>query len=507
MNFHIAQTNSSPSPLPASIEDQSFWGRIKSLFSFIQSKPADKINKQVKDRYQGMIPAEELQDTITAGERTALMKQLGEEKEMDLNAVRAEGKGAELDAQLKAIKGIGDKVATIGGESLDGGSNGTLTINSPYILGGGLIGLLALLWWLKSLDVWSNLPEKVTGEDGIYYQVLEKLGKAKPKVSESDLFLYNKALVELEKYAKKAISIDNDKFSGNEFLIFAKIRYSFNNNVGDYEGLKPYLEMLQSALKAQASYLILGQVESSCRGTKQQQFYDYCHGLLHDNMSGQELRKQVQEKLEEVLSSTKTDIGKANLESYAAEVGLLADNPQAIAIMNRFKGEQEGDYATMKTVVDIISRFKEEEVSDRRTVMHTTMAYYDDFEHLADIIGLPEEKRSPDIYSRLLQYLALEQRHQWSFMQFQKLVEALRQWHKPFRAIVLLRKKYPAEEFRRPAIFKEPITGLILYEKHRNSLMDTKTGHSFIAFEEEEGTDEDFLEANFAMKTTSSLGE
>lgn len=505
MNFHIAQTNSSP--LPTSIEDQSFWGRIKFMLNFIQSKPADKINKQVKDRYQGMIPAEELQDKITAGERAALMKQMGERKEMDLNAIRAEGKGAELDAQLNAIKGVGDKVATIGGESLDGGGNGALTMNSPYVFAGGLISLLALLWWLKSLDMWSNLVEKVSGEDGIYYQVLEKLGKAKPKVSESDLFLYNKALVELEKHAKKAISIDNAKFSGNEFLIFAKIRYSFNNNVGDYDGLKPYLEMLQSALKAQASYLVLGQVESSCRGTKQQEFYSYCHQLLHNNISGKELRKQVQKKLQEVLSTAKTDIGKANLESYAAEVELLADNPQAIAIMNRFKGEQEGDYATMKTVVDIIGGFKEEEVSDRRTVMHTTMTYYDDFEHLADIIGLPEEKRSPDTYSRLLQYLALEQRHQWSFLQFQNLVEVLRQWHKPFRAILLLRKKYPAEEFCRPAIFKEPIAGLTLYDKHRNSLMDAKTGHSFIAFEEEEGPDEEFLEANFGSQPALNLGQ
>ncbi|MBD2617091.1 hypothetical protein H6G37_02490 [Synechocystis sp. FACHB-898] len=482
MNFYIAQAK--PSPSPETETDESFWDRIKSLLNFAQNKPADKINQQLQDRYHGIIPPEELQDKITAGEREALAQQLSEGGEMNLDAIRTEGSGAELDAKL-------NQIVAIGGENLDGSGSGTLNFSSPYVFGGGLVGLLVLVWCLQSLNTWSNLREKLMGEEGVYYQILEKFGKAKPKVSESDLFLYNKALVELEKQAKKAISIDNDKFSSNEFLVFAKIRYSFNNDVGDYQGLKTYLQTLQSAIKAQASYLILGQVESSCRGTKQQQFYDFCHQLLHDDLSGQELRLQVKEKLEEVLSVAKTDVGKANLEKYADEIGRLADDPQAIAIMNRFKGEQEDDYATMKKVVDIIGCFNQEEVSDRRIVMHTTMEHYDDFEHLADIIDLPEGKRSPDTYSRLLQYLALEQRHQWSFLQFQNLVEVLRQWHKPFRAIVNIRQKYPGTEFRRPAIFKEPIAGLTLYEKHRNALMDNKTGHSFIAFEDEGDDSED----------------
>jgi hypothetical protein len=466
MNFYLAQTNS-PSPSLNDVDS------------------AEKINSQLEKRYEGLIEEGESADKITPGENNALMKQLSEGKEMNLDQIRATGEANALDDKLNMFKQKGDNLATVGADSLDGTNGGVFTWSSPYVAGGGLVGVLALLWWLKSLDFSTNLMNKLVGEDGIYYQILTKLGKAKPKVSESDLFLYNKALEELRKYAKKAIDIDSDKFSGNEFLIFAKICYSFNKDVGDYEGLKPYLETLRSAIKAQASYLILGQVESTCRGPKQQEFYDYCHQLLTENIAGRELRQRVREKLQAVLNVTKTEVGQSNLESYTTEIENLADDPQAIAIMNRFKGEQIGDYATMKVVVDLISTFKEEEVIDLRTVMFTTMNYYDNFEHLADIINLPEEKRSPDTYARLLQYLALEQRHQWSFMQFQNLIEILRQWHKPFGLIHALRQKYPAEKFRRPAIFKEPIAGLSLYEKHRNSLVDAKTGHSFIAFEEE----------------------
>jgi hypothetical protein len=140
----------------------------------------------------------------------------------------------------------------------------------------------------------------------------------------------------------------------------------------------------------------------------------------------------------------------------------------------------------MKTIVEVMNRFKEADVSDLRTVMHATMAYYDDFEILGDIIDLPEEKRSPDTYARLLQYLALEKRHQLSFMQFQGLVEVLRQWHKPFRVLMSIRQLYPADQFHQPAVFNFPIPGLSLYKKHQNSLMDQRTGHSFIAFDDED---------------------
>jgi hypothetical protein len=114
------------------------------------------------------------------------------------------------------------------------------------------------------------------------------------------------------------------------------------------------------------------------------------------------------------------------------------------------------------------------------------MAYYDDFEILGEIIDLPEEKRSPDTYARLLQYLTLEKRHQLSFMQFQGLVDVLRQWHKPFRVLTSIRKLYPAEAFRQPAVFNFPIPGLSLYKKHQNSLVDQRTGHSFIAFDDDD---------------------
>jgi len=477
------QTPETPSP-PA---NGSIFDWIGYALQLVKSKPAEKINKQVHDRYQGLIDKEELKDKISAGERTQLLKQLQDGEEMDLNAIRASGSAEKVDQQMAGIQKFtnqligGNQVATVGSENFGGND-----FAGPFVLGGGLLGLMALLWWLKSLGIWSNLPEKILGDEGLYQHLLEVFGQAKPKVSESDLFLYNKALNEIEKIAQQAISIDNEKFSQSEFVLFAKVQYCFNNDSGSYQGLKPYLKRLQSAFKAQQIYTTLSQIEMGCMGSKQQVFYDYCHQLLQQNLSGEALSHQVAIKLTEILTQVKTDTGKIHLESYAEAMNQLAPDPTAIAILNRFKGEQQGDYATMKTIVEVMNRFKEADVSDLRTVMHATMAYYDDFEILGEIIDLPEARRSPDTYARLLQYLALEKRHQLSFMQFQGLVNVLRQWYKPFRVLTSLRKLYPAEQFRQPGVFQFPIPGLALFKKHQNSLTDQRTGHSFIAFEDED---------------------
>lgn len=475
-----------PSP---SMKDMSIFDWIGYALKLVQSKPAERINKQVKDRYHGLIPEEELQDTINIAENAQLMKQLKDGKELDLDQIRAEGSAEEVEQKLAMVRKFSDKLtgadqmATVGSETLD---DGGFNVAGPFVLGGGVLGLIALLWWIKSLGIWSDLPEKILGDEGLYQRVLEVLGQAKPKVSESDLFLYNKALNDIEKLAQQAISIDNEKFGQAEFVLFAKVQYCFNNDSGSYQGLKPYLKRLQSAFKAQHIYTTLSQIEMGCMGSKQQIFYDYCHQLLQQNLSGEALTTQVAVKLAEVMPLVKTDTGKTHLESYAEAINELAPDPMAIAIINRFKGDQQKDFATLKTVVEVMNRFKEADVSDLRTVMHATMAYYDDFEVLGEIIDLPEEKRSPDTYARLFQHLALEKRHQLSFMQFQGLVDVLRQWHKPFRTLMSIRQLYPADQFRQPAVFSFPIPGLSLYKKHKNSLMDQRTGHSFIAFDDEE---------------------
>ncbi|MEY2984982.1 MAG: hypothetical protein RLZZ568_1599 [Cyanobacteriota bacterium] len=490
------QETLAPSPPKEDVDVSSLSRQGKSLsdwidqiLNFVKGKPAEKINRQLQDRYHGLMSAEEQENTINMAENAQLMKQLINGEKLDVDAIKADESTEALNQQLAMTQKLSDQlagvdpVATVGAETLE--TEGNTNIASPFVFGGGILGLVALLWWLKSLSVWSHLSKKIIGEEGLYQAVLGILGQAKPRVSASDLFLYNKAFQDIEKIAQQAISINSDKFSQSEFVLFAKVQYGFNDPSGNYRELQPYLGRLKSAFKAKRIYTTLNQFEMGCVGIKQQIFYDYCHQLLQQNLRGDALTTQVTAKLTELIPLVKTDTGKANLTTYAEVINRLALDPMAIAMINDFKAEKAGYYTAVKAIVDVMERLQEADVSDLHAIMQATMANYDDFDVLADSIDLPAAKRSPDTYARLLQYLALEKRHQLSFIQFQGLVDVLRQWHKPFRVLMDIRQQYPAKQFRQPAVFTLPIPGLSLYQKHRNSLTDQRTGRSLILFDDE----------------------
>ena len=86
---------------------------------------------------------------------------------------------------------------------------------------------------------------------------MEKMGLAKPKVSETAIFLHNRTLENAKILAKYAQSVDNNKFSNNEFWLFAKIKFCLEYNQEEYEGLKHSINLFKSAVKAHKAYVII----------------------------------------------------------------------------------------------------------------------------------------------------------------------------------------------------------------------------------------------------------
>jgi len=93
------------------------------------------------------------------------------------------------------------------------------------------------------------------------------------------------------------------------------------------------------------------------------------------------------------------------------------------------------------------------------------------FQQLGKIIELPIEKTSYEDYARMLQYIALKQKHQNSYLQFQRLLEILTQWFHFYLIIQDLREHYPESQFEAPPEFKQSISGLEIYLKYKSVLM------------------------------------
>jgi len=434
---------------------------------------ADPINKNLEKRYQGLVKETEIKDKINIKDSQKLIRSFDKTGDFDQNI-------------LKHKSSIGGTLATVDTAPTE---INWLSPLAPYYPTLGLVAGLGVLWWLKSINFYGKVYQAIGGEDNLYYSFLEKMGWAKPRVSASELFLYQKAYQETQQIARSALSVDNKKFSQDEFLIYARMRLCFAQDVGDYEGLGEYLKRFERVIEAKKVYDILNQIEMSCRGKKQQEFYHFVHAELSHCKDLSLCQVTLQQQLNLILPQVQTEVGREQLTAYMTalhrlwETGSESDNEAILAISIFSQLAEKSYYSTaLRKIIELMAPLAEQEGIEHRQLMELAMVYYDDFEVLGDIIELPETRRSPDTYARLWHYLLLTQRHQEAFTKFQTLIYFLRQWCKPYQSLVNIRAKHPPHLFRQPREFEQEIVGLKLFKKYQDSLTDRRTGYSYIDF-------------------------
>lgn len=304
----------------------------------------------------------------------------------------------------------------------------------------------------------------------------------KPEVPDDAMLLYRQALQDVQFLGQMATSIDSNKFSSEEFLLFVKVKHMLNKGLEDYEGLYDSLTMLEVAIRAKDSFLKIDQAELRYRGFKQQQFYEFVEERLVAEVPKQAFRDQVQSQLTTLLPHVKTDEGKIALQSYAHELDRLAEHELGLKLLALFKKYQLGDYTILRTIADMANNQAGKDLKDFSKLVATVTVHYDVFEKLGQIIGLPKKQSNPETYAKMVQFLGLNHRHQDAYKQFEELIAVLRKWYKPYQAIARIRQAYPADDYQQPQEFNEEIPGLNIYRKYKNWLTDKRTGYSYVDF-------------------------
>ncbi|KAB0239810.1 hypothetical protein EZJ55_03450 [Microcystis aeruginosa EAWAG127a] len=313
--------------------------------------------------------------------------------------------------------------------------------------------------------------------------ILRKLFQRKPEVPELVEIVHNREMSAVGIFAKKAESIDSDKFSGQEFLMFVKMKYCLARGIEEYAGLDQSIKLLQGAIEAKNSYLTLDQTEFRYRSSKQQDFYQYVESLLASDYEDKAaFQARVAEKLLSTLPQVKTEEGKIALKAYQSELERLADYELGLKLLSLFKTYQLADYSVLRTISDILETFREKQTLDYSSLVVLVISKYEVFEKLKNIIGVADNKNKPETYARMMQYIALTYRHGKSYAQFAELLQVMRQWYLPYRAILDIRQRYPRSSFKLPKQFSEDIPGVAIYDKYRKSLTDAKTGFTYVDF-------------------------
>ena len=328
-------------------------------------------------------------------------------------------------------------------------------------------------WWNRS----------VMGKDGLMDDLLGKIGTQ--EVPEDTLLSHTKHMTELKVFGKTAQAIDDEKFAEKEFLAFAKINYLMRNDINEYEGLYESLQLLKAAIDAKHYFISIDQVELRYRGLKQQEFYNFVERLLDDHENTNAFREQLQIRLTDTLPEIKTEEEKIALQNYVKYLNKLSNNELGLQLLSRFKAYQLDDYSILRVISNFIRNLDKRDLLDIKDLVSLVNHNYSMFEKLRDVIGLDQNQSTPETYALMIQFIALYNRHGILYLKFNDLVRVLRQWYKPYQAILSIRKEYTFGTYKQPKAFKEPIPGIDIYEKYKKLLSDKKTGMVFINFSHE----------------------
>ncbi|WP_373479398.1 hypothetical protein [Geminocystis sp.] len=322
----------------------------------------------------------------------------------------------------------------------------------------------------KNLEPWWNKP--LWGDRSMLEKIESIIHKEHDKIPQEVIDHHQAVLAEIKLLAPIARALDSDKFTESDFLDFVKVSNLFAKEVGEYKGLRNYVALFRVAVEAKNSFLTIEQIELSYRSSKQQEFYNYVLTLLEKQLSPAKFITLLEAKLAQILPDISTEEGKNAINIYADTLKTVARQDElGLRLIFLFKKYQLEDFSLLRVISDMVEYLLGRDLRDFQDIVILVKANEKKFQQLGKIIELPIEKTSYEDYARMLQYIALKQKHQNSYLQFQRLLEILTQWFHFYLIIQDLREHYPESQFEAPSEFKQSISGLEIYLKYKSVLM------------------------------------
>jgi hypothetical protein len=290
----------------------------------------------------------------------------------------------------------------------------------------------------------------------------------KPPVPQGMEFMHRREFAKLTQLARQAGRIDNDKFSGKEFLAYLYVRAELTNS--QITGLYYSAQRLKSALAAKRNFDQIWQIESQYFGRKQQEFYRFVDHLLQEQVEGNLFVRQVQAKLAALLPNVVHEQGRTVLQTYANHLIDLSQFEYGLELLGLFKRYDLTGYVVLRQIDDLLNTLKNLDLTNSDVVKPDIMANFEAFEQLAPIIKMPKKLIHPDGFASLVHFVVLEVKHQVAYHQFKELRLILERWIEPYQQIKELRDACLAQQYRLPQEFQADIPGLTVFKKYQSVL-------------------------------------
>jgi hypothetical protein len=361
-----------------------------------------------------------------------------------------------------------ENTATTGDTTtINGGNNVSVVISTPVaiaiiLLVGGLALFPFIYIFLKSKG------DKKSNPNSFLSKLTAKWRR--PTVLESDAFVHKRDFDKLTQIAKDLESLDADRFTSREFVAFIKLKSQIAQKKGEYANFDEVIDFIKVSMVTQNSFLKIEQTESRyCSGT-QQQLYKYTAELLKQNIEPKDFQNKLSAKLDELLPQLKTEEGQLALKSYLAELTKISEYNLGLVFLAKLKTYQVGEYSILRGIANTIEQVNGETVLDFDSLMMIILQKEDLFAKFGKIVGVEEEHNKPETYTKMIQYMCLQTRHEAAYTQFSSALNIMKNWKESAKNVQDVRDKYDPKEYAMPKEFTAEIPGMSFYNKYKKIL-------------------------------------
>lgn len=280
---------------------------------------------------------------------------------------------------------------------------------------------------------------------------------------------YNRISEEVKLLAPIIKALESEKFKEEEFTFFLKFSNDMVKGRNKLKNLYDYVKVLQLAIEEKNSFFKIEDIELFYQSSKHQKFYKFIFRKLEENLSPEEFIKALKNRLNQVLPSFKHKEDNKILIVYVNTLQkLVHKNEVALKVLYFFKKHQLKDYSLFISISSLIYLLQKKNLQNCNDAVTLIQDNEKIFRDLASILHIPYSQDNQETLATILQYLALLSKYQLIYLQFQRLMEILSQWHNFYDILINIRQKYPANQFIQPKEFHQNIPGEYLYREYKN---------------------------------------
>ncbi|MGB7413037.1 MAG: protein kinase [Thermosynechococcaceae cyanobacterium] len=322
----------------------------------------------------------------------------------------------------------------------------------------------------SSLEVSPQFPAKSTPKKKGWLSNITGLVSL-PMVSEQVIAEHQQAINSMTTLMRKVKTLDSPQLADQKFIEFAKVQNYLTHAEDNQNSLMQAAQLLKAGIDAKDTFAKLEATEARYLGADAQKIYQWVRSLLEQNPKSNLFLTTFKRQAADLPTNIKLEKVRVAMQRYLTHIEQLAQDPSCFRLLSLFTQAQEHDYSVLQVTASLLESHHTGMADDIDALTRQVRVQYTLFEKLGRVIGIPAQKRVPETYAYLIQYIALSDQYQPYYAQFRQILVLLETWHRHYKSAIDIRQKFSPSDYKIPKNFKETVPGIEVYERYTSSMV------------------------------------